>query len=668
MFHLSPVLFIRGTDGKGDQMKRQQHTKEGHNMKGQTKENRTSYKVWMLQEGMDAEDQIRIHCVACGRKLHDSSRFYDPQLTGDIYCSLRCYDSGNYRTDVAIPQRNFFAVRSLETFGFIKRIERDQKLDGLVKELNENNSTDERGSDMKGKTKEDKIREVDQKIWKLQHGKDDMDVNPYGNAETNERIKRENEKLKRKERKETHRRIRDDKIKDTWDLYDSKVQDIRDTWTGELNADQRQFVRNQLVSFRTERDKQLDKIWIAYRDALMSDQIPVKDGITSDGKFKCSVCWKEDQDGNKFQTFSDDINASSKDVGFICKDCVDDIEWNGMTVDEYREQHEQDLEDMICENCHQFYKLHGSRICQRCSNVCKAEGMTEADLMKIKERVEAEADNAVLEDPDKIRESMQSCYICNRQAELNHIKDGLWICDQCVEGTSGLVEHYPDLDQDFLKGHRERILKELDVQDLHGRDVKVVRCPSCDLEQTIDLTSGQIPLCVGCERDLEGDQGRQFDYQSFIGRKIMNGSVILDIHKDATDKGKAVVLCLFSDQFVTWIMDVQSTSTFWGNYFDRLPDALTDFRKRTGKEDPEAKRTEDTSTAFNVWKDNRISLDNKIRESRDEIRADYPDLDGTDLDNAVREHVLEYLTGHVNRIIDDNKWKRIDQVNRDHFE
>lgn len=180
---------------------------------------------------------------------------------------------------------------------------------------------------------------------------------------------------------------------------------------------------------------------------------------------------------------------------------------------------------------------------------------------------------------DQIRERMQSCYICNVRGStdnpIQHVKGTLWICESCSEGTNGLVRKYPDLDPDFLKGHRERTLKELGIED---PEVRIVRCVRCDLTQTIDNTSGTIQLCVGCEADLIADMDRDRTLTQ-RGTKIRNGSTILEIAKIESDPQRWIVLCLWGDEFVTWNMDGDQ-GTHWGRYFRDLSEAVQDFKDR----------------------------------------------------------------------------------------
>ena len=178
---------------------------------------------------------------------------------------------------------------------------------------------------------------------------------------------------------------------------------------------------------------------------------------------------------------------------------------------------------------------------------------------------------------DQIRERMQSCYICNVRKQisnpLQHIKNNLWICQECMDGENRLIAKFPDLSEDYLIGHRKRILLELGIED---PEVRIVKCVRCDLTQTIDNTSGLIPYCVGCEADLIADMDRDLKLAQ-RGTKLRNGSTILEIHR--IDGESHIVLCLWGDQYVTWIMD-RDRACHWGRYFDHLINATKDFEDR----------------------------------------------------------------------------------------
>ena len=367
-----------------------------------------------------------------------------------------------------------------EALGFVERKRRDVKLDNLVDELikeAQQDQDDPEGEDiMKGNnnntTKEERIESFEAQRLIIQI---------RTNKELAKALESYQERIKGMEWNEVPSEwigeLQEEQDRITGDHKD-QIADLRiefaDIFEG-LDDDAKAIARTK--RFNEER-KQLQKdtherIHKIYKDQqieldmLIAKWNPIRrsdnlHGLTSDGKFKCVRCWIESRDGNKFESADPRIESDPKVSGYICKECVFDLEWNGMTVLEWIEEKEDD------------------------------------------------------------------------GIEWNKI----------------------------------------DVSD----------------ERTARIN------------DL------RMKYRKEVQEAIAGGK----------DEWKR----------------------------DDVPDPILD----------------------PVWKDNRISLQALFDQERRELVEDYPELDGSEKWNAIRERIMEDLADHVNRIVDRAKWGHIDRVNRDHFE
>jgi hypothetical protein len=65
------------------------------------------------------------------------------------------------------------------------------------------------------------------------------------------------------------------------------------------------------------------------------------------------------------------------------------------------------------------------------------------------------------------------------------------------------------------------------------------------------------------------------------GETLPNHSTVLEIRSIGGDKSSAaVVLCLWRDEYVTWVIDGATGQAYWGHYFTNLKSALEDFAIR----------------------------------------------------------------------------------------